>query len=136
MKNKINFSSHSGHNKFNESKHDVKPNHNNNNNIENMSNINNLTFKNLNHQNSSRKFSRTPDGNRLKKSSSSKEKIKQEKLSKKSNENKNDSFPQAGNDLAFNMSDDFQTLIYKNSKLREFIVKANETIVYLVNIKN
>lgn len=40
-----------------------------------------------------------------------------------------------GLDMLFNVNDDFKTLIFKNNKLRELIITANETIVRLVNFK-
>lgn len=124
MKNKINFSSHSGNIRILDPKCDLNPSNNANNKYNYL--------KNTINQNERIKNSKTPERNRIKKSVSS-EKIQRNNSEINSNQNiKSDFPPQMANDLVFNINDDFQTLIYKNSKLREFIVRANETIVRLV----
>jgi hypothetical protein len=117
MKNRINFSSHSGNIRI------VEPSTN----LRSFNKINNQNnyFKNTISQNERNRNSKTPENKRIKKTSSS----------DKTNLNditKIDFSPQTAIDLVYNINDDFQTLIYKNSKLREFIVRANETIVGLV----
>lgn len=47
---------------------------------------------------------------------------------------KNNKSQDLANELLFNVNDDYNTLIYKNSKLRELIIKANETIIKSVII--
>jgi len=117
MKNIINFSSHSGNIRI------VEPSTN----LRSFNKINNKNnyLKNTISQNESNRNSKTPENKRIKKTSSS------------DNTNLYDNSkiyfsPQTAIDLVYNINDDFQTLIYKNSKLREFIVRANETIVGLV----
>lgn len=126
MKNRINFSSHSGNVKLTDPRTDSK--------ALNCSNYNQFNYlKNTINQNERIRNSKTPENKRIKKSVSS-EKIKQNNSGNNKVENRQVDFPpQMTNDLIFNINDDFQTLIYKNSKLREFIVRANETIVRLVS---
>jgi len=125
MKNKINFSSHSGNIRLIDPRADSKQLNNPNYNQFNY-------LKNTVNQNERIRNSRTPENKRIRKSLSS-EKIQRNSRDNIQNEkSKPDLHLQMTNDLLFNINDDFQTLIYKNSKLREFIVRANDTIIRLV----
>jgi len=128
MKNKINFSSHSGNILNNNRLDNLKSNYNSFN-VNNPPRNNNL---NINNNNIKNRSSKTPE-NRIKKSKSN-EKINntQEKIVSNNYLRSSDFSNAIGNDLIFNINDDFQTLVYKNTKLRELIVRANESIVYLV----
>lgn len=125
MKNRVNFSSHSGNIRMIDPRTDSKQLNNSNYNQYNY-------LKNTINQNERIRNSKTPENKRIKKSLSS-EKIQRNDKDNNQHDKKQVNLPpQMTNDLLFNINDDFQTLIYKNSKLREFIVRANETIVRLV----
>lgn len=129
MKNKINFSSHSGNILNNIRSENLKSNYNSFN-MNNPSKNNNLNIHNVNRNRSSK----TPENNRIKQSKSNeKNNNLQDKLGNNNYLSSSDFSNAIGNDLIFNINDDFQTLVYKNTKLRELIVRANESIVYLVN---
>ncbi len=124
MKNRINFSSPSVNIRIIDPRSNLK--------TLNNPNYQHNYLKNTLNQNERIRSSKTPESKRIKKSISS-EKIQGNAIEVNHNQNiKSDFPPQMANELVFNINDDFQTLIYKNSKLREFIVRANETIVRLV----
>jgi len=127
MKNRINFSSHSG-NMMNNPKLEILKSNSNSYNTTNSSrnNISNLNNANKKNQN------KTTENNRLKAKSLEKLNNTNDKVSKNNYQSSSEFNKALGNDFIFNINDDFQTLVYKNTKLRELIVTANETIVYLV----
>lgn len=125
MKNRFNFSSHSGNIRVIDPCMEQKP-------MNYQINQNNYN-KNTICQIERNRSSKTPEKN-IKRNKNSEKKQINKKDFKDNKTNEVDFSPQMANDLIFNINDDFQTLIYKNSKLREFIVKANETIFKLVLI--
>ena len=71
--------------------------------------------------------------NKLDQNTKSKSPKRKSKSKSKLNINPQSIKKEIGSDLVNNPNDDYQTLVEKNNFLREIIIKANDTIINLVN---
>jgi hypothetical protein len=134
MKNKNNSGSFSGNLEINDHKN-KKINlkiHENLHTFRNKSSSNTTNSRNNSKTPNRKRCSKTPEREKSARSSSRNENKNNSQENRENSKKKNNEAINLATDLLFNINDDFKTLIYKNTKLRELIVKSNETINHLV----